>query len=247
MRKYGAPMAQADMAEFWDERARENAAYYVDSMLDYADPDMERFWAGGEVVVDRFAAELETPELRPDDVVVEIGCGVGRLTRPLAARAGRVVALDVSGEMLARARELNGHLDNVEWLLGDGVSLGGVADASADVVFSHVVFQHIPDPAITLGYVHEMGRVLRPGGWAAFQISNDPGVHRRRSAATRLRQAAGRLVGRAPSGQAHPAWLGSAVALDDLRAAAREGGLEVARTVGGGTQFCLVLLRKVAG
>lgn len=232
------------MAEFWDERARENAAYYVDSVLDYAHPDMDAFWAAGVEVVDRFAADLGTPALRPTDVVVEIGCGLGRLTRPLAERAGRVVALDVSQEMLDRAKELSPQLENVEWRLGDGVSLAGIDDDDADVVFSHVVFQHIPDPQITLGYIREMGRVLRPGGWAAFQVSNDPAIHRRRGLATRLRLAAGRLVGRAPSGQAHPAWLGSAVTMEQLRAAAADGSLRVERVVGEGTQFCLVLLRR---
>ena len=48
---------------------------------------------------------------------------------------------------------------------------------SVDGCFSHVVFQHIPDPPITLNYVREMGRVLRPGGWALFQVSNDPTIH----------------------------------------------------------------------
>jgi SAM-dependent methyltransferase len=119
-----------------------------------------------------------------------------------------------------------------------------VDDASADVVFSHVVFQHVPDPAITLGYVRDMGRVLRPGGWAAFQVSNDPSIHQRRSRDLRWRL--DRLLGRAPGGQENPAWLGSAVELDDLRAAARDGGLEIERLVGEGTQFCLVLLRRRA-
>ena len=37
----------ATCGEFWDERAREDAFYFVDSRLDYGDPDVERFWAGG--------------------------------------------------------------------------------------------------------------------------------------------------------------------------------------------------------
>ena len=54
------------------------------------------------------------------------------------------------------------------------------------------------------------------------------------------------LVGRAPRGQRDPAWLGSAVDLDELRAAAADGGTQVERVVHEGTQFCLVLLRKPA-
>src|SRR5206468_8184733 len=140
-----------------------------------------------------------------------------------------VRALDVSSEMLEVARRMNPQLGNVDWLHGDGTTLAPIPGASADACVSHVVFQHIPDPEVTLGYVREMGRVLRPGGWAAFQVSNDPSVHRRRLFARR--------------GTRHPAWRGSAVDLGVLRATASDAGLEVERVVGEGTQFCLVRLQ----
>lgn len=228
------------MQAFWDARAKENALYFVDNQVDYDSPDAERFWAEGERTVD---AILETLGVRvePADEVVEIGCGVGRLTRVLAARARSVRALDVSAEMLSRAREANPALENVAWLHGDGTTLSGIDTDSADVCFSHVVFQHIPDPAVTYGYVREMGRVLRTGGWAGFQVSNDPSIHRPRGIARRLQSA---LLRRGPRGQGHPAWLGSAVDLDELRAAAEAAGLAVERVENPGTQFCFVLLRR---
>jgi len=48
-----------------------------------------------------------------------------------------------------------------------------------------------------------------------------------------------------PRGQHHPAWLGSAVDLDELRQTAAAAGLDVERVEGAGTQFCLVMLRRV--
>src|SRR5436190_1779101 len=84
-------------------------------------------------------------------------------------------------------------------------ALLGLEDASATVVISNVVFQHLPDPETTLGYVEEMGRVLRPGGWAAFQVSNDPERHRPRGGAARRRLAA--LTRRGPRGREDPRWL----------------------------------------
>src|SRR5918999_1379423 len=138
------------MGEFWDERAREDAFFFVDSRLEYRRPDLERFWAGGREDLDRILGDLGL-ELEPESVVVEIGCGIGRLTRALASRAARVIALDVSAEMLARAREHNTELTNVDWIQGDGRSLAGLPDGVADACLSHVVFQHITDPAITLG------------------------------------------------------------------------------------------------
>ena len=230
------------MEGFWDERARENAAYFVDNVLDYRAIDMDEFWARGRDVVDSMLEQLGV-RLEAADEVAEIGCGLGRLTRVLAERTARVWAFDVSSEMLRRAREELADLDNVEWVHGDGETLQPLADGAASACFSFVVFQHLPDPALTLGYVREMGRVLRPGGWSAFQISNDPSIHRPRG---RLAARVKALAGRAPRGQDHAAWLGSAVDLADLERTAATSGLDVERVEHPGTQFCLVLLRKRA-
>ncbi len=229
------------MERFWNARAREDPYYFVDSRLEYGAPDEDAFWAGGEAAVARLLEVLEA-RLSPEQVVVDIGCGLGRLTRPLARQAHNVIATDVSSEMLERARDLNAHLSNVEWVHGDGESLRPLPDASVDACISHVVFRHIPDPAITLGYVREMGRVLRSGGFAAFEFSNDPEHHRRRPLPTSRRLAA--LMRRAPRGESDRAWLGSFVDLTQLRAVAAESGLSVERVYGEGTEFCAVLLRR---
>ena len=228
-----------DSKAFWNARAREDAFWFVDNRVRYGDPDEEQFWAEGERDFDALLGTVGA-RLEAGDRVVEIGCGVGRLTRVAAGRARDVRALDVSGEMLQLARRYNGHLTNVEWIEGDGSSLAGIEDASAHACFSHVVFQHIPDAQVTLGYIAEIGRVLAPGGWAAFQVSNDPSVHRQPP----LRERLGSLLGRRPRGLAHPAWRGSHVDLDDLSAVAGRAGMDVERVVGEGTQFCAVKLRS---
>jgi SAM-dependent methyltransferase len=238
--------ASTDMRAFWDRRAREDAFHFVDSRVPYRRADPERFWRQGEEDLATFL-EIAGVAVTPGSRVLEIGCGVGRLTRGLAARAGDVVALDVSPQMLSLAREYNRELRNVVWLLGDGTSLSGVADASVDGCLSHVVFQHIPDPGVTLGYVSEMARVLRRGGWAAFQLSNDPRVHSARShgsATERLRRRARAAVGRAPRGVDDPEWLGSAIDLDDLETVASRAGMRIENVFGPGTQFCVIRARR---
>lgn len=229
------------MRRFWNARARENPWYFINNTLDYSEPDLERFWESGERDLDVILGQQDVA-IAPGDRVVEIGCGAGRMTRAIARRAARVYALDVAPKMLEIAHAQNPELENVEWLLGDGDSLRGVPDRGADACISFVVLQHIPDPRVTLDYVREMGRVLRPGGWSVFQISNAPEVHRPRRRGPRTRWAA--LRGRVPKGQADPAWLGSWIALDDLRAAAADGGLDLERIEGENTQFCMVLARK---
>ena len=167
------------MRDFWNERAKEDAFFFVDNRLDYRNPDIQRFWSHGESDL-RQLLDMAGVDIQQGDSVVDVGCGLGRLTRAATVfGAGSVHAIDISSEMLDRAKEYNAELENVTWVHGDGTSLGGIPDAIADALVSHVVFQHIPDPQVTLGYVRDMGRVLKPGGWAAFQVSNDPSIHRR--------------------------------------------------------------------
>ena len=230
------------MGEFWDERARENSYFFINNSLSYRETDPEQFWASGPHDLDALLGALGVA-IEASDEVVEIGCGIGRMTRPMAARGQRVRAVDVSAEMLAQARAENAGLDNVEWVLGNGTGLDGVADQSADACISYVVLQHIPDPEVSLGYIREMGRILRPGGWAAFQVSNNEDVHRPRQE-TGLKQRLRVALGRAPRGQRHGAWIGSAVSVEQIRTAAGAGGMEIERTSGEGSQFCLVLTRK---
>lgn len=234
------------MRRFWDRRAHENPFYFVDDRLAYRRPEEERFWSSGEADLDTLLGMLGV-RLERSDSVVEIGCGVGRLTRVIAQRAKDVRALDVSPEMLALARRHNAGLGNVRWLLGDGSSLREIADSSASACISHVTLHHIPDPEISLGYVREMGRALRPGGWAAFQFSNDPAAHRPPRRRQHLRLALAAATGRGPRGLRHAAWLGSALELDSLEAATGEAGMGLERVVGEGTVLCVALARKAGG
>jgi len=225
---------------FWDERARENALYFVDNEIGYEDPDTDAFWRRGQEVVERMLASVSLA-IRESDAIVDIGCGVGRLTRVLAAHARQVYGLDVSREMLLLARTHNSDLLNVEWLHGDGRGLGVLADASVDGCFSHVVFQHIPESEVTLDYVRDMGRVLRDGGWALFQVSTDPELHRPRVG---LRVRVKRLLDARLRVREDRAWWGSAVEVEALRSAVEQGGLELEQLHGAGSQYTTVLARR---
>ncbi len=235
------PVSEADSESYWDQKARENALYYVDNEVEYSDPDAEGFWRRGDEVVD-LLVDLVGLSIGPGETVLDIGCGVGRLTRALATRAAHVYGLDVSSEMLRLARQHNPDLANVEWLHGDGRGLGVVGDASVDGCFSHVVFQHIPDPVVTLNYVRDMGRVLRPGGWALFQVSTDPSVHRK---PVGLRGRVKALLPGQRSDEEDRAWWGSAVDMAELRAAAGQGQLEVQHVFDEESQYTTVFARRL--
>jgi SAM-dependent methyltransferase len=80
---------RSQTGEFWEQRAREDPYYFVDNRGRHREPDLERFWQQGEVDLDRLLGLLGA-RIETSDHVLEIGCGVGRLTRVLAARADQI-------------------------------------------------------------------------------------------------------------------------------------------------------------
>ena len=110
--------------------------------------------------------------LRPGEVLLDLGSGAGFdafVAGPKLGATGRVIGVDMTSEMLAKARkniaaycERTG-LNNVEFRLGEIEHLP-VADASVDAVISNCVINLSPDK----GQVwREIARVLRPGGRVA--------------------------------------------------------------------------------
>lgn len=152
------------MREDWDLRARENAPFYVCTT---AADSAAAFDASGER--DLEAHVLDGLDVSPQWRALEIGCGVGRLVRPLARRIARVVGVDLSDAMLARARDYCGGLPNVELVRTDG-GLDSLPDAGFDFVFSHIVFQHLPRKAYAERYFREAFRVLAPRGIFRVQV-----------------------------------------------------------------------------
>jgi len=75
--------------------------------------------------------------------VLEIGCGTGEFTRLLASRAQRVVAVDLSPQMLRLAQEHSTNHKNIEYLLGDIMRLS-LPGESYDCVVSIATLHHLP-------------------------------------------------------------------------------------------------------
>ena len=124
----------------------------------------------------------ESVGIRADDVVLEIGCGVGRVGKVVAPLCRKWIGCDVASNMLALAAERLRDLPGVELKEISGYDLSGVADASVDVVYCTVVFMHL-ESWDRYNYIAEAFRVLRPrgriyvdninlcsdGGWKVFE------------------------------------------------------------------------------
>jgi len=158
-----------DMRRGWNARAARNPYFYVETS--YWNGNIERFFALGEesarLLIDPILARLE-PER---GLALDLGCGVGRFSRALARRFDRVVAVDVSDQMLAEAKrqQFSHDCKNVTFKKSDGVALP-IADDSVDFVWSYEVFQHIPTHRAIEANIAEVGRVLRPAGTAMIHF-----------------------------------------------------------------------------
>jgi SAM-dependent methyltransferase len=98
-----------------------------------------------------------------DDVVLEIGCGVGRVGKVIAPLCRKWIGCDVASNMLSLTARRLKELSNVELVELSGYDLSGVADDSVDVVYCTVVFMHL-ESWDRYNYILEAFRVLRSGG-----------------------------------------------------------------------------------
>ncbi len=214
----------AKMREDWNARARENPQHYVQNAREHWEE--REFFRSGEISV---ANEIMPDMLRicggsrsPLDLnMLEIGCGVGRMTRMLARIFGQVTALDISEEMLAKAKENLRGPQNVRLLLGDGCSLAGMESSRFDFAFSFIVFQHIPSLEVIESYCRETFRVLKPGGLFKFQVQGAPG-------------------GRGGC----DTWRGVSVSLEESGRLAANSGFVMEAHSGAGTQYFWLTFRK---
>jgi SAM-dependent methyltransferase len=166
------------MREDWDQRAKENARYYVATgTKEWTD---EEFFASGErTVADEILTDLgNICQERParDMRVLEIGCGAARVTRALANLFGEVHGVDVSGEMVREAKAALADRPNAFVYQNNGKDLAVVPPLEFDFAFSSIVFQHIPSREIIESYVREVHRLLRPGALFKFQVQGNIAV-----------------------------------------------------------------------
>lgn len=169
------PALVEKMRRDWDERAKENARYYVaTAQSEWSDEDY--FESGRKNVYHEILTDMDNVcrGKDPKDMnVIEIGCGSGRITRALSDVFGHVYGVDISGEMVRQAKESLHDRPNAHVFQNNGADLQVLGDIQADFAFSYIVFQHIPSREVIYSYVREVFRLLRPGGLFKFQVQGD--------------------------------------------------------------------------
>ena len=112
---------------------------------------------------------MERLAVQPDETLLDAGCGSGRVTEELANRAGRVIAVDASEQMVEKAREKLG--DRVDVRVADLAELE--LDEQVDAVFSNAVFHWIPDHDRLFARLHD---AVKPGGRLVAQCGGKGNV-----------------------------------------------------------------------
>jgi SAM-dependent methyltransferase len=172
MRLVGSDAVAAEMRREWDERARQNAMHFTNSGRD--EWDEAGYDATGEENIREYIATDMQNICQGDDPasmrIVEIGCGAGRMTKPLAKIFGEVHAVDISAEMIRIARGRLADVPNVVFHHNNGVDLRELPAGEFDFALSFIVFQHIPSKEVIESYVREVHRVLKPGRLFKFQV-----------------------------------------------------------------------------
>jgi SAM-dependent methyltransferase len=214
------PIVLQRMRSDWNERAAEDAYYYV--AFGRREQDDEEFFSTAGDIVKGLIADLG--RLRARDAALEIGCGPGRLMKPLSRYFGEIHGIDISDEMVRLAHERLRDVPNAHAHHTSGADLFRFADGSFDFVYSYAVFQHIPSREVVFNYLREAHRVLKPGGVLRCQLNGLP-AHARQ----------------------YDTWSGVRIAPDEILEFTRDGKFQLLAVEQIWTQYMWITCRKRPG
>ena len=125
-------------------------------------------WVADEELMDKLLAPLSRhviarADIKPDDAVIDIGCGCGGTSMAMAEAGARVLGIDVSAPMLARAREHADSNDRLEFIEADAQA--HAFEAQFDVLFSRFGVMFFADPVAAFA---NLRTALKPTGRLCF-------------------------------------------------------------------------------
>jgi cyclopropane fatty-acyl-phospholipid synthase-like methyltransferase len=161
---------QSSSIEWWKKSFDEVGVHTMDKLIP-TDASWVSLLQTGQ---DDLALALTTSNMKcgKDRIVVEVGCGLGRISAALSDHFGRVVGLDVAPRLIEEARRCNDN-DRVSFEVSDGIHLRPRSVTECDTVFAYEVFHYVsPEPLTT--YFSDAYKLLVPGGQFVFQLNMEP-------------------------------------------------------------------------
>jgi len=143
--------------DIWNKRVHslKSGAIAVDGST-----DEETLLSNGKWTADQMMSALN---ISPNDIVLEMGCGVARIGKLLAPKCKKWIGVDISENMLDVAKDRLADFNNVEFHTLMRNDLSCIEDNSIDKIYTVAVFCHL-DKEDLFNYMREFYRVLKPGG-----------------------------------------------------------------------------------
>ncbi len=157
-----------EMIEFWRKKGETPGAITPDSYPENKENDI--------FTCDCLLEDIPKEQLKTS-ILLDVGCGEGRLMQYIAPKVKEYIGADISDTVLNRAYELVKTLNfrNVTLInLTFHKDLWTLTEESYfDIVISFTVFMHLPTKMM-LDYFKEIFRILKPGGYFRCQINSLP-------------------------------------------------------------------------
>jgi ubiquinone/menaquinone biosynthesis C-methylase UbiE len=173
----------------WDDLAERDALWAIltDASKAGGRWNLAEFLATGDAEVETALGHLERSRIQLDcsGAALDFGCGVGRLTVPLAKRFASCVGIDISSHMIEKAEAMNRNA-NCRFIASSSSTLP-LPDSAFAFIYSNIVLQHIP-AEYAVEYLREFVRVLAPGGVLVFGVQDSYLATDIGSAVARIRQ-----------------------------------------------------------
>ena len=163
-----------NLKKTWEALAQENPMWAVMTAGKSRDFqwNREQFYEAGVIgftrILEQVKLIVELPEIKRS---LDFGCGVGRLTFPLAGISEFSVGVDVSASMIGLAQDhaKRNSISNCDFIHNTKENLSLFEDSFFDFIVSMMVLQHM-EPSYFKAYLSEFLRLLRPGGILVFQL-----------------------------------------------------------------------------
>jgi SAM-dependent methyltransferase len=167
-----------DASEQWEHFAEADPYLYILTSMKRSDP--HAFWeSGAQIVRKELLPLVQSRAIRPL-LALEIGSGIGRIALALARHFREMIGVDIAPGMVRRAVSFarDNAVRNASFVSISGPEnclqrVGNYA-GKCDLIYSLLVFQHIPEFSMIEGYLHVVRVLLHPQGLAYLQFDTRP-------------------------------------------------------------------------
>lgn len=130
-----------------------------------------KFFETGKEDVEKVISEVRAFHLPGSyDKVLDFGCGVGRLCPHFLNHFNEYYGVDVAERMIQLAKQIHADRSNCSFLHNPSADLQLFDKGTFDLIYSGIVFQHMPNTSVIFSYIQECLRVLKPTGVFVFQL-----------------------------------------------------------------------------